>query len=178
MLLMFQVSFIVGVGLTILSFVFGSLFDFLGVDGIDIGGLDVSLPISPMVYVLGITAYGGTGWILHIMLPGIPGVLAVVLSLAVGIVLAGIFYRGIIVPLHKAENTSAPNQDDLVGVMAQVVENIPENGFGEISYVVNGNTYIAPAKSTDNKKIEKKTEVSICWIENYVFYVSKLNEEE
>lgn len=178
MLLMFQVCFIVGVGLTILSFVFGSLFDFLGVDGIDIGGLDVSLPISPMVYVLGITAYGGTGWILHILLPGFPGVLAVLLSLAVGIVLAGTFYRGIIVPLHKAENTSVPNQDELVGVMAQVVENIPENGFGEISYVVNGNTYIAPAKSTDHKKIEKKTEVSICWIENYVFYVSKLNEEK
>lgn len=175
MLLLFQVCFIVGVGLTILSFVFGSLFDFLGVDGLDFGSLDISLPLSPMVYILGITAFGGLGWILHISVPDCPSPLIVVVSLAAGILIAGLFYKGIIVPLHKAENTSAPNQEELIGVIAQVVEEIPENGFGEISYVVNGNTYIAPAKATDNTQIEKKASVSICWIKEYVFYVSKMD---
>lgn len=177
MLLLFQVCFIVGVGLTILAFLFGSLFDFLGIDGLDFGSLDFTLPLSPMVYILGITVFGGLGWILHIIMPNCPSPLLVVISLAAGILIAGLFYKGIIVPLHKAENTSAPDQEELIGVIAQVVEKIPENGFGEISYVVNGNTYIAPAKATDNTQIEKKTDVSICWIEEYVFYVSKLDKD-
>ncbi|MCI8408185.1 MAG: hypothetical protein HFJ09_02795 [Lachnospiraceae bacterium] len=177
MLMFFQVCFIVGVGLTILSFVFGSLFDFLGVDGIDLGSLDISLPLSPMVYILGTTTFGGLGWILHIIFPNCPSFLVIVISLSVGIFTAGLFYKGIISPLHKAENTSAPDQEELIGVIAMVVEKIPENGFGEISYVVNGNTYIAPAKSTDNTPIEKQADVSICWIEEYVFYVSKLDKE-
>lgn len=174
MLLLFQICFFVGVGLTILSFIFGSLFDFLGVDGIDLGSLDISLPLSPIVYILGITTFGGGGWILHIIFPNCPSPLVVIISLFVGIFTAALFYKGVISPLHKAENTSAPAQEELVGLVAKVVEKIPENGFGEISYIVNGNTYIAPAKSTDNAPIEKQTDVSICWIEQYVFYVSKL----
>lgn len=177
MFLLFQVCFIVGVALTILSFIFGSLFDFLGVDGIDLGSLDISLPLSPMVYILGMTVFGGLGWILHIIFPNCPSPFVIVISLAAGVVIAGLFYKGIIVPLHKAENTSAANQEELVGLIAKVEERIPENGFGAISYVVNGNTYIAPAKSTDHTPIEKQADVSICWIEEYVFYVSKLDKD-
>ena len=59
----------------------------------------------------------------------------------------------------------------LIGVLAKVQESIPEKGYGEIAYVVNGNSYTAPAKTTDGHPIAKGTEVSICWVEQYVFYV-------
>lgn len=171
--LLFMVCFLVGIGLTLLSVILGHVFDIVGVDGLDIGNvsIDVGLPTSPMVYVLFSTVFGGVGMILQKIVPSLPSAIVCIIAAAVALVIAMGFYRGILIPLRKAQNTSAPAQEELVGVLAKVQESIPEKGYGEIAYVVNGNSYTAPAKATDGHPIPKGAEVSICWVEQYVFYV-------
>lgn len=177
MTLVFEICFFVGIGLTMISLIAGQFGDILGVDGLD--GLDIGigslLPLSPMIYVLFCTVFGGMGLILLKVCPSWPAVLIAAIAIVTGIVIAAGFYRGIIIPLRKAQNTSAPAKEELIGVLAKVQESIPENGYGEISYVVNGNTYTAPAKTTDGHSISKGCEVSICWIEQYVFYVIEID---
>lgn len=171
--LLFEVCFLVGIGLTLISVVLGHIFDVIGMDGLDIGAfsIDVGLPTSPMVYVLWTTVFGGMGMILQKVVPFLSGILICVIAVVVALIIAIGFYRGILIPLRNAQNTSAPEQGELVGVIAKVQESITENGYGEITYVVNGNSYTAPAKTTDGHGIAKGTEVSICWVEQYVFYV-------
>ena len=177
--LLFEVCFFAGIGLTLVSVILGQFFDFLGVGGLDLGdiSLDIGLPLSPMVYVLFATVCGGMGLILLKVCSWIPIAGIVVLSILVAAIIAISFFKGIIVPLRKAQNTSAPAQEELIGVLAKVQESIPAQGYGEIAYVVNGNSFIAPAKTTDGHEIKKGTEVSICWIEQYVFYVTELEEK-
>lgn len=171
--LLFTVCFLVGIGLTLLSVILGHIFDIFGVDGLDIGNvsIDIGLPTSPMVYVLWVTVFGGVGMILQRVASSLPTTLICIIAVAVAVIIAAGFYRGILIPLRKAQNTSAPAQEELIGVLAKVQESIPEKGYGEITYVVNGNSYMAPAKTTDGHGIAKGAEVSICWVEQYVFYV-------
>ena len=63
-----------------------------------------------------------------------------------------------------------------MGIRVIVSETIVNEGFGEIRYVINGNSYISPAKSTNGKEIKAGKEAAICWIENYVFYVASLDD--
>lgn len=174
----FQVCFFTGIGLTLVSVILGHFFDIVGVDGLDLGhiSLDIGIPLSPMVYVLFATVFGGMGLILLRVCPWIPVAGIVVISFLVAAIISIGFFKGIIVPLKKAQNTSAPAQEELIGVLAKVQESIPAQGYGEIAYVVNGNSFIAPAKTTDGHEIKKGTEVSICWIEQYVFYVTELEK--
>lgn len=177
MTLLFEICFFVGIGLTLVSLVIGQFGDIVGVDGLDIGdiGIDFLLPLSPMIYVLFCTVFGGMGLILLKVCPSLSMILILVIAICTGIIISAGFYRGIIIPLKKAQNTSAPAQEELIGVLAKVQESIPKNGYGEIAYVVNGNSYIAPAKTTDGHSIQKGCEVTICWIEQYVFYVIEID---
>lgn len=89
-----------------------------------------------------------------------------------GIAAMNLLYRCIILPLQRAENTSAIEIDQLIGSGATVIETILENGFGKISYTVSGTIYNAPAKHIEGKKIIVGSDVVICKIENFVFFVA------
>lgn len=179
MLLLFQVCFFVGLGLVILSFIAGSLLDFLGIDGIDLDldmfGPDISLPLSPRLLILFVTVFGGIGWILMNSNHPLSAFLIILIAAASGLAASLLFQIAIIIPLKKAENTSAPDTEELIGVLARVTERVPEKGFGEITYIVNGNSYTAPAKSTTGEAIKKGDDVSICWIEEHIFYVANID---
>lgn len=176
MLTVFQVCFFVGIGLALLSFIMGHLCDFMGIDGLhfDLFSVDFALPSSPVLYVLAATVFGGLGWILMKAAHPLPLALIIIIAAAAGFLAAFLFNLGIIRPLRKAQNTSAPETEELIGRLARVTEHIYEHGFGEITYVVNGNSYSAPARSTTGEALKKGSEVSICWIEDHVFYVANI----
>lgn len=180
MLLAFQVCFFVGVGLTLLSLIFGSLFEALGIDGLDIDfdlfGFDFFLPLSPILYILFSTVFGGVGWILIDTFPGMEMVIRIIIAVVVGIIISSLVNQFVMKPLRKAQNTSAPNAEELVGVRATVTETIPTGGFGEISYVVKGSSFTSPAKTTNGKEIKVGKDVAICWIEDYIYYVTNLGD--
>ncbi len=180
MLFVFQVCFFVGIGLTVVSFILGNLFEAVGIDGldldVDIFGNSVFLPVSPVLFVLFFTVFGGMGWIMVDIWPSLAMFIIVLISISAGLFVSGLVHHFVIKPLKKAQNTSAPNAEELVGIRATVTESICLGGFGEIRYVVNGNSFASPAKATNGGGIKAGKEVAICWIEEHVFYVASLDD--
>jgi membrane protein implicated in regulation of membrane protease activity len=175
LLTVFQVCFFVGIGLMLLSLIFGNIFEVIGIDGLDLDfdiGLSLFIPISPILLIFFITVYGGVGWLIWNAFPALGVIFIILLAFAAGIVLSTLMNLFVIRPLKKAQNTSTPDSEDLVGLRAKVTETILENGFGEISYVINGNSYTSPAKGIHGEAFKAGQEVVICWITDYIFYVS------
>lgn len=180
MLTVFQVCFFAGVGLIVLSFLLGSLLDAFGVEGLDLDfdvfGIDIYIPINPMLYILFAAVFGGVGWILMKSWPTLITILIIIISVAAGTLVSAFVFFAVIKPLKKAQNTSAPDTEELVGLRATVAEKIIAGGFGEISYVINGNSFMAPAKATNGEEIKVGKDVAICWIKENVFYVVSMED--
>lgn len=177
MLTVFQVCFFVGIALTILEVIFGSLMEGLGMDGLDLDfpGVDFMIPLNPVLLVAFLLVFGGSGWIFLSVPCSFPLWLITVLSGVIGLFISMLLYSCIIRPLKKAQNTSAPETEELIGLGAKVTETIKENGFGEITYVIHGNSYTSPAKSSEGKTIKVGSNVAICWVKDHVFYVTNIN---
>jgi len=160
----------------LLSLIFGNLFEAFGIDGLDFDiGLNLFIPISPILLILFVTVYGGVGWLILDTFPALGIFFIVLIALAAGILISTLMNLFVIRPLKKAQNTSTPNAEELIGIQATVTETILEGGFGEISYVINGNSYTSPAKGIHGEHFKAGQEVVICWIKDYVFYVSLLD---
>ena len=175
MLTIFQVCFFVGIGLILITFIFGNLFELTGFEGldldIDILGVDLFLPINLTLCILFSAIFGGVGWIMLILYPFLTNFLITIISFMAGLFICILLNILVMKPLKKAQNTSAPTTEELIGLKATVSETIFEGGFGEIQYVIHGNSFTAPAKSTTGVEIKAGKDVAICWIEDHVFYV-------
>lgn len=184
LMLVFQVCFFSGVGFLAISFLFGQVFDFFDFDGFDLDGLDTHgidfnsfFPLSPSMIILCITLFGGIGALL-VSIPVTLHIWAITLiALVIAFGICILITRLLIVPLKRAQNTSAADQEELLGLMATVTETILENKFGEIRYTIHGNTYTSPAKGANGEAFLVGSQVLICYIEDHVFYVTyKKNE--
>ncbi len=174
MFLLYKITFITGVMYAVSTLILGNLFDSLDFDG-DIGFSILSLiPIKPVTIVTFITVFGGVG--IMATLNGFSVIGSLIISTVIAYITTFLIYKLIVVPLFKAQNTSAASQRDLKGITGKVTSKIMENGFGQITYTKNGNTYSSPAKSMENKAIEAGTEIVIISIEDNIFYVTT-NEE-
>lgn len=184
LLKVFQLCFWVGVLFTIASFVLGQLFDLTELDADFDGDSDTNTtssgkgetiisPFKPVVIAAFVTVFGGVGIIgLHYLEFGALITLAMAFSSA--LLISSIMYRFLIVPLYKAQSTSAVSQQELIGLPAKVQLDIRGDCFGRITYIVNNNTYSAPARSVDNEEILKGTKVAIVDIDKNVFMVTKI----
>lgn len=174
MFLVYKITFITGVLYAVATLILGHLFDSLDFDGdVDFSILSF-IPIKPVTIVTFITVFGGVG--IMTTLNGFSTIAALIISLAIAYTTTFLIYKLIVLPLFKAQNTSAASQKDLIGMTAKVSSKILENAFGQITYSNKGNTYSSPAKSIENKAIEAGTEVVIISIENNVFYVATSEE--
>lgn len=176
MLRFFQICFFAGTIYTVVSFLLGQLFDFVDIDGDvdfdgDIPGFAIS-PLKPIVIVAFVTVFGGSGIILT--RTGLTALLSLIIALFLGFLMAFIIYKYIVIPLYRAQNTSAASQKELIGQCAKMKLGTKGDSFGRISYVVNGNIYTAPAKSIDGKEINEDENVIIVDIQNNIFYVDKI----
>ncbi len=175
--MLFYVCFGVGVGYTLLSFFLGEALNIFHFDTefdthFEMG--DVISPLKPSVIAAFITVFGGAGIIASRQLTLLP---ACIVAALFGFVVAFLFYRFIIVPLYKAQNTSAVEKQSLIGFDAKVSEGIPQGGYGKITYYANGNTYTAPAKAEGGGGIKRNSSVEITCIEKNTFFVRKKEEK-
>lgn len=200
MLKVFQVCFATGVIFSLLSFIIGRVSDIshMGVDtgmhaDIDTGlsadahfdtaihtdlnghaeipGFPVS-PLKPIVITTFVTVFGGIGMICTTN--GLSQLFSLIAALLSGTGAAFLIYRFIVVPIYRAQNTSAISQRELCGALAKVTLPIRGSQFGKISYSIRGNTYSAPARSVDGEDIERGIPVVIISIEKNTFYVKKI----
>ena len=198
MLKVFQVCFYTGLFYTIISFLLGQIFEFAGGGGGDVdasvdfdvdvdvdmdvsGGADADAgglsaahvsPLKPIVIASFITVFGGVGIIC--VKKDISIMFAALIAFALAAAVSFSLYKFIVVPLYKAQNTSATSYKEMKGGLAKISLAIKGSSYGRISYVINGNTYSAPARSIDNTDIEKGANVVIINIEKNTFYVKKI----
>lgn len=170
----YYVSFIIGIVYSVLSVILGGILDIFNIGSdIDLGfEFPFASLLKPAVVISFLTVFGGIGligtnkgWKYTIFL-------AIILGLAVAITI----WRGILVNLAKAQNTSSVKREELIGVEAVVIETILEEGVGAISYVVNGNKYSSPARSIDGSKINRGEKVIITNIKASTFFVITLSD--
>lgn len=181
----YTIVFLVGVIYTVVTFLLGGLLDFAHFGGhidthID-GHFDgmaptfAVLPMKPITIISFVTVFGGIGIMgTHYKLNAIVTFIMAILS---AYVTAQLLYRVIVIPLYRAQNTSSITQEELVGTIAKVISPVFENGFGTISYVVNGSKCNAPAQHINKKAILQGEDVVIYEIKGNVFYVHLLNEK-
>lgn len=184
----FQICFYTGLLYTVISFLLGQIFEFAGggggdVDtsidadvggGVDLDGLSVATvsPLKPIVIASFVTVFGGVGIIC--LKKDLSIILSSIIALGIGFMISYILYKFIVVPLYKSQSTSAVSDRELIGGLAKTTLGIKGSSFGRISYIVNSNTYSAPARSVDDMDIEKGTNVVIIKIEKNIFYVKKI----
>ena len=143
----------------------------IGTVSTQVGPVPVS-PLKPVVLASFITVFGGVGMICQNN--GFDPAIAAVIAGVSGISISYVLYRFLVVPLYRAQNTSAVSQRELKGGLAKAVLSMKNNEFGKITYAVAGNTYSAPAKSIDGVEIKSGADVVIIDIKKNVFYVKQI----
>lgn len=198
MIKVFQICFATGAIFTVVSFVLGQLTHFIGMDShMDVGSgghadisggghidtvvdghVDAQLPffpvspLKPIVIASFVTVFGGIGMICQIL--HYSTLMSVLVALFTAFATSSLLYSFIVVPLYKAQNTSAVSQKALIGAIAKTTLPIKTKQYGKITYCINGNTYSAPALSVDKKDIEMGAHVVIIDIKKNTFYVKEI----
>ncbi|MCL1996748.1 MAG: hypothetical protein FWG63_11125 [Defluviitaleaceae bacterium] len=159
---LFTVAFGVGLGYTVISLVLGNL--------LDMGDFDNSAfsPLRPAPISAFLVVFGGVGMLFY---ESLGFTMVLIISAFLGVVISYLVIRFVLMPLHRAQNTSTVDRQSLVGHHAVVQVKIPQNGFGKISLNVNGSNVSSPAKSEDSNEISTGTTVEIVSIERNIYFV-------
>ena len=177
MVAFFYILFGVGVLYTVVTFFIGQLMDFADID-VDFdmenfSSMPVS-PLKPMIIAAFLTAFGGLGLIfLH---RGWGNLVTILIALLGALLICTVIYYFVMVPLYRAQNTSAVAQSHTIGYKAKVTVPIENGKYGKIKYTINGNTYSAPAKSFSGGDLRSGEEVLIIDIKKNVYYVDAIKK--
>ena len=167
MRILYYIFFCIGIVYTVITVILGGI-----LDGFDIGGdgvfEGVFSALKPAVIICFFTVFGGIGLLTYKDFPWY-GSLAI--SLLPAAILSFSMDKFIVRPLYRAQNTSSPLEEELLGIEASVISPILEGSFGTITYNFKGNTYTSPARALEGERIEQGTSVIIAKIEANVFYV-------
>jgi membrane-bound ClpP family serine protease len=169
---MYIICFFVGFIYAIFSMLFGNVFDFeFDIDG---GGLPYFSPITIASFV---TVFGGSGLFLsHFVL--LPAPIILVISVLVAVMTAAAMLFFVVVPLYKAQKSSAFSDRDMVGRFGEVITPILLMERGEIIYEQGGSRLSAPALSVDKKNIGVGEIIEIVDVISGTFIVKKLEERQ
>jgi hypothetical protein len=174
MLNLYLSCFLLGLGLSVLSFV-------SGLDRVHVfghghhhgthhhhGPRRAVSPFNAAAMTAFLAWFGGTGVVLHQMTAWAEGGIAAaaVASGLLGGKTINRFLRGLMASEKPLEATT------LIGKIARVTSSIREGGTGEIVFVINGTRKVSAARSEDGAAIGKGEEVVIISTANGVAYVS------
>jgi hypothetical protein len=139
-----------------------------GADGSDMPGISI---FSPTIVSSFITAFGGFG-IIFSEIPAMRSpMLSAPLAIVVAFLIASLMYKALAVLFRHTQGSSEPHVADLVGVEASVISPIPENGVGEIAYVICGSRFTAPARVENGTAIAGGRSVVIKRVVGSQFFV-------
>jgi membrane protein implicated in regulation of membrane protease activity len=141
-----------------------------GADSSDMPGISI---FSPTIIAAFVTAFGGFGIIFTEIPATSKPVFSAPLSIITAFVIAGCLYKFLGYVFSHTQGSSESRVAALVGVDANVITPIPENGVGEIAYVVGGTRYTAPARVESGKAIASGQSVKIKRVVGTQFYVER-----
>lgn len=143
-----------------------------GPDASDMPGVSI---FSPTIVATFVTAFGAFGLVFH----QVPATRSAYLSAPLSVVSASFVAGGVLFLLRqlfsRTQSSSESHVAELVGMEAHIITPIPENGVGEIAYVVGGSRYSAPAREDKGRPIASGKAVRIIRIIGSQFYVTGLN---
>ena len=100
-----------------------------------------------------------------------PGFVSIPIAGASGFVIAGAVFYAFYRVFSITQSSSSVSLRHAIGHGAQVITPIPEKGVGELAYVLGGRRFNAPARTEDGHPIGVGTEVVICRVSRWMFYV-------
>lgn len=172
---------VVGLAFTLLSVALGHFFgghgDHVGgsgghaeagADSSDMPGISI---FSPTVIAAFITAFGGFGIIFTEIPATHKAVVSAPLSIVAAVAIAGCLYKFLGYLFSHTQGSSESHVADIAGTEANVITPIPENGVGEIAYIVRGTRYTAPARVENGTAIASGQSVKIKRVVGAQFYV-------
>ena len=160
---MYSTFFLVGIGFIVVSFFLGAIAE------AESGPLAI---LQPKLIAVFLTVMGGVGMIVSPMFyPSASLILTI--SVLSGLIIAGLLHRFVIMPLHRAQNTSAHHKQEVIGTIAKIISPIPKGGYGKIRYNVSGAVVTSPAKSEDGGEINNGENVAIVYIEGNTYFVRR-----
>jgi membrane protein implicated in regulation of membrane protease activity len=139
-----------------------------GADSSDMPGISI---FSPTIIASFITAFGAFGLIFTEFEPTKRVIISAPLSLISALVVAGVMVVFLRSVFSHTQSSSESHVARLTGTAASVVSPIPENGVGEIAYVVSDTRYTAPARSANGAAIPNGKLVTITRVVGTQFYV-------
>ena len=167
---MYLILFGVGAGFIIISLIIGEL-----------GDVEAPLGFTffkPKLIAIFMVVMGGLGFLLTPNFDFIGGGgIVLFISFFSGLAIAGLINRFVIIPMQKAQNTSAFHVQDTIGTFAEIISPIPQGGYGKIRYNVSGSVVTSPAKSEDGSAISQGENVEIIYIEKNTYFVRRQNDE-
>jgi amino acid transporter len=143
-----------------------------GADNSDMPGMSI---FSPTIIAAFITAFGGFGIILSQIEATNRPIISAPLSIFGALLAAGGLYKILSSLFTHTQGSSESHVARLVGTDANVITPIPENGVGEIAYVVGGTRYTAPARVENGKAVAGGRSVIIKRVVGTQFYVEATN---
>jgi membrane protein implicated in regulation of membrane protease activity len=116
-------------------------------------------PWSPVTIASFVTTLGGVGMVLDEL--GLPGLFTFPAAAICGAVIAAavfyLFYR----IFSVTQSSSGVSARQAIGRAAEVITPIPQNGAGEIAYVLGGRRFNSPARTEDGHPIAARASVVI-----------------
>ena len=140
-----------------------------GADSSDMPGISI---FSPTIIAAFVTAFGAFGMIFTEFEPTKKVIISAPLSLVSALVVAGVVFVFLRSVFSHTQSSSESHVARLVGTEASIVSPIPENGVGEIAYIVSGSRYTAPARSVNGAAIANGKLVTITRVVGTQFYVT------
>lgn len=186
----YLICFIVGLLLSLISFLFGTLHlhghvphvghgphlgHAGGGHGVHVGN-GSELPLFNFGTITAFLAwFGGVGYLLtrHTHLYAVTGI---VLSLLAGTVGAALVFLFVAKVLMKHERNLDPADYSMVGVLGSLISPIREGGTGEMVYSQEGTRRVAGARSDAGTPIARGTEVVVTRYEKGIAYVRPWEE--
>ena len=143
---------------------------------VDVGdGMPTISPLSPVTVATFATSFGGVGFVLN--KANLPAFVSFPVAGASGFVVAvGVFYLFYKV-FSITQSTSSVAERHTINRRAEIITPIPENGVGEIAYILGNRRFNAPARSDGGAAIPSGTSVIIARKDGTIFVVRPVEEE-
>ncbi len=165
---LYLILFIIGLVYAVLTVFVGDIFNI----HFDLGGGQLPF-ISPTTIAAFVTVFGGIGYYLSEK-TGLSGALIGGIAIVIAILVAGLMFFLVVVPLLNAEKTAAYSAHEMIGRTAEVITIIKDDSKGEIIYEQGGSRLSAPAKSINGLSIRQGEAVTIMDVTSGTFIVQKL----
>ncbi|MGE5701928.1 MAG: serine protease [Clostridia bacterium] len=133
------------------------------------GHIEIPL-LHPLMWVSGITAFGGLGFLLWRFSGFSPGAVYLFSALG-GLVMAVASFFFWVAPMKHAEASTGYSMNELQGKIGEVSVTIPEKGYGEVLIPMVGGITNHIAASFEQERIGEGLRVVVVEVKDQVLYV-------